>query len=151
MNWKLVVVGGLVFYAVTFVVGFATGPLIHNGILKEPYRQNLSFWQPALQQDPPDMAALMPRWVATGILGALVQAALYGWIRGGFRGKGWQKGMKYGLLLSLFGCTVLLAWSGVFNLPNKIWVWWGLEQFAYYLLGGAALGWVSQKLAPEPA
>lgn len=29
MSWKLVVIGGLVFYIVTWIVGAATGPLKH--------------------------------------------------------------------------------------------------------------------------
>lgn len=57
--------------------------------------------------------------------------------------------MKYGGMLAVIGCCFMIGWSGVFNLPEKIWTVWGLEQFAYYLPGGAVLGWISQKLAPE--
>ena len=149
MHWKLIVVGGLAFYVVMFLVSFITGPLIHEGILKVPYMENEEFWQPALNQDPPDMAALMPRWIATGLITTFVLAGIYGWIRGGFSGAPWQKGVKYGVVLSVVGSCMMAGWSGVFNLPAEIWTWWAIEQFAYYLPGGAVLGWLGQKLAPE--
>jgi hypothetical protein len=148
MNWKLVIVGGLVFYIVTFAVGMATGPLIHNGVLKDTYKANSGYWRPELNQDPPDMAALMPRWITTGVITSLILAALYGWIRPAFAGPGWKRGLLYGLFLSIVACLSFAGWSGVFNLPENVWVWWGLESFAYYLPGGAALGWVGGKLAP---
>ncbi len=149
MNWKLIVVGGLVFYIVMLIVSFATGPIIHEGLLKESYQANASFWKPELNQDPPDMAALMPLWITTGLITAFVLAAIYGWIRGAFSGPGWKKGLSYGAVLSLVGGCFMAGWSGIFNLPINIWVWWGLEQFLYYLPAGAALGWVGGKLAPE--
>ncbi|MDH3253634.1 MAG: hypothetical protein OEM62_01485 [Acidobacteriota bacterium] len=149
MNWKLIVLGGLVFYAVMMVISFPTGALIHEGVLDESYRATNEFWQPALRQDPPDMAAMMPRWIATGLITTFIFTAIYGWMRGAFSGAPWLKGLKFGLMLSIIGCCFMAGWSGVFNLPSKIWMWWGFEQFLYYLPGGAVLGWVGQKLAPE--
>lgn len=149
MNWKLIVVGGLVFYIVMFVVSFATGPIIHDGLLKASYQANAEHWRPELNQDPPDMGALMPQWITTGLITAFVLAAVYGGIRGAFSGPGWKKGLWFGVILSVIGCCFMAGWWGIFNLPAKIWIWWGLEQFAYYLPGGAALGWVGGKLAPE--
>jgi hypothetical protein len=32
------IVGGLVYYIVQFIVSFATGPLIHEGVLHAAYR-----------------------------------------------------------------------------------------------------------------
>lgn len=151
MNWKLIVLGGLVFYVVMFVVSFATGPIVHEGILDAPYRASEQFWRPELNQDPPDMAALMPQWIATGLLTTFVFTAIYGWLRPAFTGAPWLKGMKFGLVLSVVGCCFMAGWSGIFALPGKIWIWWGIEQFFYYLPGGAALGWVAEKLAPEAA
>ena len=149
MNWKLIVVGGLVFYAVMLVLSFVTGPIIHEGILDPYYMANESFWQPALTQDPPDMAAMMPRWITTGILTSLVLAAIYGCVRSAFSGPGWKKGLSFGLILAGFNVCLILGWSGVFYLPNQIWFWWAAEGFIYYLIGGAALGAIGQKLAPE--
>ena len=60
MNWKLIIVGGLVFYVVMFVVSMVTGPVVHQGILLESYQATEQFWRPELRQVPPDMAALMP-------------------------------------------------------------------------------------------
>lgn len=149
MNWKLIILGGLAFYVTMFIVSLPGGMLIHEGVLDATYRATTEFWRPELTQDPPDMASLMPRWITVGLLMSFVQAALYGWIRGGFSGAPWQKGMKFGALLAVVGCTMMAGWSGVFNLPGNLWMWWGIESFIYFLAGGAVLGWVGQKLAPE--
>ena len=148
MNWKLVVVGGLVFWLVTFVIGFITGPIIHQGILEQPYKANALFWRPELAQDPPDMAALMPRWIASGILTGLIIAWIYGCVRSALNGSAWKRGLVFGLGLAILNCATMLGFSGVFNLPSIIWTWWSIEGFVYNLIGGAALGWVAQKLAP---
>jgi hypothetical protein len=58
---KLIVVGGLAFYAMTWILSFVTGPVVHNGLLLESYQATAAFWRPALMQPPPDMAALLPR------------------------------------------------------------------------------------------
>ena len=149
MNWKLVVLGGLVYYVATFAVTMVTGPLIHEGVLDEAYAASESFWQPALTEDPPDMASLMPRWIATGLFNAMVLAAIYGCVRSSFKGPGWKRGLWYGLILSGVYITALIGWSGVFYLPNQIWMWWGLEQFLYHPLGCAAMGAVAAKVAPH--
>ena len=148
MNWKLIVVGGLVFYAVMFVVSFVTGPVIHNGILKEPYKANQQSFHPELNPDAPDMAALMPRWITTGVITSMFLAAIYGWVRPAL-GTGWVAGIKFGVIAWIFGATFLAGFSGVFKLPNTIWIWWAIEQPLYYLPGGAVLGWLGEKLAPR--
>lgn len=148
MNAKLVVIGGIVFFVVTFLISFVTGPVIHEGVLDADYRATESFWRPELRQDPPDMAALMPRWIAGGLLSAFVFAGIFGAIRGGLSGAPWMQGLKFGFVVSLFMSMYCLGWSGVFDLPDKIWTWWALEGFIYNLPGGAALGWVAGKVAP---
>lgn len=149
MNWKIIFIGGLAFYIAQWIISFGTGPLIHDGVLNDLYIDNASFWRPELVQDPPDMAALLPRWIATGLICTLILAAIYAWIRGCFGGPGWMKGLKYGLILWLFGICQMAGWSGVFNLPETIWIWWGIEAILYFAIGGMVLGWVSEKLSPE--
>jgi len=149
MNWKLVVVGGLVFFIVTWIVGFVTGPLLHDGVLKPIYQAHAEFWRPELNEDPPDMAALMPRWIVSGLIGAFLTALVYGWVRAALRGPAWKKGLHYGVALWLLNLVWYLGWSGVFRLPDVLWMWWALEALLYFLLGGIALGWVAAKVAPE--
>ena len=148
MNWKLVFGGGLVYYVVQFAVSMATGPIVHNGILMDAYRATAAFWRPELNQDPPDMAALMPRWILTGLVAALLSAAVYGWVRAALTGPGWLKGAKFGLIVFIFSTCAILAWSGVFNLPERIWFWWWVESVVYFVIGGAALGWFAERFAP---
>ena len=145
MNWKLIILGGLAMYVVMFLVSFATGPIIHEGVLAQAYLDNSSFWRPELNAVPPDMAALMPRWISTGLLTAFIFAGIFGVVRSAFAGPGWQQGLKYGVILGLLSCCFGMGYSGVFNLPDKIWAWWGIESFFYYLPGGAVLGWLGDK------
>lgn len=148
MNWKLIVIGGIVFYLVMFLISFVTGAVIHNGILMDAYQATDQFWRPELRQVPPDMAALLPQWITTGIITTIILAGIYGWIRPAL-GSGWLAGAKYGVILSIFSWCLIAGWSGIFNLPSKIWIWWAIEQPIYYLPGGAVLGWLGEKLAPR--
>ena len=87
----------------------------------------------------------MPRWITVGLITSFAFAGLYGWIHQGFDGPGWKKGLLYGAFLSIVWCLFLAGLSGVFNLPEKIWAWWGIESFFYNLPGGAVLGWLHEK------
>jgi hypothetical protein len=149
LNPKIIIAGGLAYYVVQFLVSFVTGPLIHEGVLDEAYRANAHFWRPELVQDPPDMAALMPRWITTGLITAFLSAAVYDNIRSAFNGSGLVQGVKFGLVAFIFYASFAAGWSGVFNLPNSIWAWWVFEGIFYFGIGGAALGWTVNKLAPE--
>jgi hypothetical protein len=149
LNFKVIVLAGLAMYVAQFIVGFLTGPLIHDGVLEELYQATPAFWRPELMQDPPDMAALMPRWIATGLIGAFILAGIFDNIRGGLSGSTAVRGVKYGVILFLVNLCVAAGWSGVFNLPDIIWFWWTVESLAYYLVGGFVLGWLTGKLAPE--
>lgn len=148
MNLKVILIGGVVYYAAQWVVGFITGPLVHNGILADAYQATAAFWRPELMQEPPDMAALLPLWITTGLIGSFLSTAVYLWVRPALAGAGWQRGLKFGLIAVVFQLTALMGYYGVFNLPAKIFTWWGVESVAYLLVGGAALGWVAQKLEP---
>jgi hypothetical protein len=148
-NIKVILLGGLAFYAAQWLVGMVSGPLLHEGILTGMYQANASFWRPELNQQPPDMAALLPRWIATGLIAAFIMTAIFDNIRGALDGSAWMKGLKFGGIAFLFSVCITAGWSGVFNLPDMIWVWWNVEALFYFLIGGAVLGWVTGKLAPE--
>ncbi len=149
MNWKIIFIGGAALYAAQFLMSFLTGPLIHEGVLDSLYMANASFWRPELVQDPPDMAALMPRWITTGLICSFIAAAIYALIRSAFNGAGWLKGLKYGFVLWFLAICQMAGWSGIFNLPDAIWGWWAVDSLVYCIVGGVVLGWVSQTLSPE--
>jgi hypothetical protein len=148
MNGKLIILGGLAWFAATWVVSMATGPLIHEGVLAADYVATAAFWRPELTQTPPDMAALMPRWIGAGLVGAFITAFVYAWIRPALFGPGWLRGLKFGLIVFLLSTCFMLGWSGIFGLPDRIWFWWWVESIFYFLAGGAALGFVAGKVAP---
>lgn len=148
MSWKLIVIGGLVFYLVMFALSFVTGIVIHEGILEGAYKANSHMWLPELTQDPPDMGALMPRWIAAGLFGSFILAAIYDCIRSAFIGPGWKRGLFYGLILFGFSVVWLLGYSGFIHLPSQIWIWWAIDSLILYLPAAVALGAVGEKVAP---
>ncbi|MCH8884888.1 MAG: 3-phosphoshikimate 1-carboxyvinyltransferase, partial [SAR324 cluster bacterium] len=76
--WSIGIIGGgILMYVVQFILGMVSGMFIHEGVLEPLYAATTEFWRPELNQDPPDMAALMPRWIATGLVTALVYAGIY--------------------------------------------------------------------------
>lgn len=148
MSWKIIVGGGLAYYIAAFIVSFATGGLIHEGVLKEAYIATSEFWRPELNQDPPDMAALLPLWVTTGLITTFVLAGIYGVFRTALTGPGWQRGLKFGVAAWLLHASAMASWSGIFNLPYNIWLWWAAEMLVYALVGSAVMGLVAEKLVP---
>jgi len=151
MNLKLIVLGGLAFYAMTWVVSMVNGPLIHEGVLASAYAATASFWRPELMQVPPDMASLLPRWIATGLVLSFVVAAIYGIVRPVIGGQGWKRGAKYGLGVGVLANACIAGMSGVFNLPDVIWFWWIVDGMVMYVLGGAVLGWVGDRWCAAPS
>ena len=148
MNAKLIVIGGFAFYAVTWILSFVTGPVVHNGLLLESYQATAAFWRPALMQQPPDMAALLPRWIVTGLFYSFVLAALYGKVRSAFAGSGWMRGGRYGFWIWLVATAVAMSYSGFFNLPDRIWFWWAVEGLVGSVIGCAVLAWAVDRWAP---
>ena len=148
MNAKLIVIGGLAFYAVTWILSFVTGPVIHNGLLMESYQATAGFWRPALMQQPPDMAALLPRWITTGLIYSFVVAARYGKVRPVFAGSGWMRGARFGFWMWLFATAIAMSYSGFFNLPDRIWFWWAVEGLVGLVICSAVLAWVTDRWAP---
>ena len=149
LNFKTIIVGGIIFYAVQWILGMMTGIVIHNGVLEPLYKATTEYWRPELTQDPPDMAALMPRWIATGLLMTFIFAGIYDNIRDAFDGSGIVKGLKFGFVLSLIYGATAAGWSGIFNLPETIWLWWVAEGFFLYCISGVALGWYVDKFASD--
>ena len=147
-NLKVILLGGLAFYVTQFILSMISGPIVHESILHDVYRANAVFWRPELNQDPPDMAALMPRWITIGLITTFIITAVFDNIRSALDGSGVVKGMKFGFIAFLFSACLSAGWSGVFNLPNEIWLWWNAEALVMYLVSGAVLGLVTGKLSP---
>jgi hypothetical protein len=145
LNWKVILGGGVSMYVAQFLVSAVTGRFIHEGILDPLYKATTAFWRPELNQVPPDMAALMPRWITTGLLMAFVTAAIYDNVRSGLNGSDPIKGLKFGFIVALFYAMSCASFSGVFNLPDTIWVWWALDGLVMFLVGGLVLGWFAGK------
>lgn len=148
MNAKVAVVGGIVFYLTTFILSMISGPLIHEGFLKPTYAATAAMWRPELMTDPPNMAALLPMWIASGLVYSIIVAALYSVVRPALAGGGWQRGLKFGIGIAVFSAAMFATLHGVFNLPAKVWVLWAAEGLVMSAIGGAMLGLVAQKLAP---
>lgn len=150
MKWKCCLISAIVFFVVSNVIGIAvTGPIIHEGVLDSAYQASESFWRPELRQDPPDIGAMMPIWLLNSFLASLVIGWLYCLFRRCVGGPGWQRGLKIGLCLAVFGCSQMLGWSGLFALPAAIWLWWALDYAIIYAVAGIAMGWAAGKWAAE--
>jgi hypothetical protein len=149
LNWKVIIGGGVLMYVAQFIVSLITGGFIHEGVLDPHYLATAEFWRPELRQDPPDLAALMPRWISIGLLASFIFAAIYDNIRSAFNGSDVVKGLKYGLMIALISAVFGASLSGVFNLPEAIWGWWTLEWFIVYPLGGIVLGWFAGKFGGD--
>lgn len=152
MNWKITILGGLAFYLIAFAIGmFVFGPLVHEGVLAQVYDSTASFWRPELNADPPNVEALMPMWIATGMAMAFIYAGVYSIFRSSLSGcpYGVLKGLKFGVILALIHIITLLSLAGVFNLPMEIWHWWMVEGVTNIVIGSAVMGFVAQKLVPE--
>ena len=153
MNLKIALIGGVAYYVTMFFVSFATGYFIHSpeGVLFETYQATASFWRPELNAVPPDMGALMPMWIATGLVSAFIAAGIYSVIRSSLTGAAWQRGLKFGVIAALFAVINAIGYRGVFNLPDVIWTWWIIDAVILHLAGGIVLGIVAHKIAPANA
>ena len=72
-------------------------------------------------------------------------AGLYCRFRACLKGAEWQRGLKWCLCLAIFGAGLMLAWSGIFDLPGKIWMWWAIDLLLVYAVSGIVMGWVVGK------
>ncbi|NNE05670.1 MAG: hypothetical protein HKN15_08115 [Xanthomonadales bacterium] len=148
-NIKLILLGGLAYYVAQWVIAMVTGMVIHEGILDPVYMAVPEFWRPELNQDPPDMAALMPLWIVTGLIGAFIGVFIYDNIRAALAGSPAISGAKFGFLAGLFYASICMGFNGVFNVPETIWMWWAIEGFVIFIPSGAVLGWVTPKIAKD--
>ena len=63
-----------------------------------------------------------------------------------------RDGVDLGLLLSIFAAALMGTWTGIFNLPDRIWFWWIGETVVSFAICGGVLGWVADRwCAPAPS
>ncbi|MGE0031460.1 MAG: hypothetical protein AB7T20_10115 [Steroidobacteraceae bacterium] len=151
MNWKVVVIGGVVYYVALFTLSMVLGIVVHDpqsGLLAEAYGATMSFWRPELFQEKPDPDLMLKMWIPSGLLCAFLAAGIYSVIRSSLAGPAWMRGLKFGIISSIFAIIGVLGYRGVFNLPDQIWTWWTVGAVVMYLPAGVVLGWIAQKLAP---
>ncbi len=151
MNWRIVFIGGAVYYAAQFTLSMVLGIVIHDpqsGILAEAYAATLPFWRPELFLDKPDPDLMLRLWIPSGLLSAFLAAGIYSAIRSSLGGPAWMRGLKFGVISAIFALIGMLGYRGVFSLPDRIWAWWAAGAVVMYLPAGVVLGWISQKFAP---
>ncbi len=150
MNWKRVLLGTVVFWLVSNILGLGlTGWLIHEKVLDSEYQAHEKLWLPELVQDPPDMASLMPKWLLLSFVSSLVVATIYNLVRGSFAGPGWRRGLSLGACLGIFASVSYFSLTGMIAMSTKIALWWSLDALLLFLASGAAMGWAVGKWAED--
>jgi hypothetical protein len=111
-----------------FAFIWASNFLIHGLILKSAYAATASLWRPEAE---------MCKFFMYLLGGQLVISIFFSWIFAkGYEGKGWQEGVRFGLLIGLFSCGPTLISYAVSPLPCSIaCAWMGLGLIQYVLAG----------------
>jgi hypothetical protein len=151
MNWRVVFIGGGVYFVAGFVLSLIVAPFIHSpdtGILAETYRVTAAFWRPELNANPPDTELMFRVLIPSGILAALFGAGVYGLVRSSLTGAAWKRGLKFGVITTVFFVINALGFRRVLNLPDEFWIWSIVGSVIVNLGSGAVLGWISQKISP---
>jgi len=141
MNIKAIALGSIAFFITYFAVGFLTGWWIHEQILQTIYAANGTVWQPALAQQGINHINLMPSVLAFMLITSILLTLLFDSLREAMRGSVVVKGIKFGLMVWLIASLVMLAWSAVFNLPGKLWVWWSIDLLIKFVTASAVMAW----------
>lgn len=153
MNIKLIVLGTIAYFITAQVIGAITGMFVHGegGLLEATYKSYAAMWRPELNETPPNLGALMPLWITTGLINSLIVAITFSLIRPALQGGVIAQGLKYGVIASLFMAGLYGMYFGIFALPGSLWLAWGLEGLVMCCVGGIVLAAVADKFAAEPA
>lgn len=148
MNIKLVLLGGIAYFLFAQIIGAISGPLVHGpgGALDATYKMNSAMWRPELNATPPDLMALMPLWLTTAAINSLIVAVVFDLIRPSLSGGAIAQGLRFGITVGLIMAGLFGLYFGIFALPAKVWVFWGVEGFLTYCIGGMALAAISNRL-----
>lgn len=145
MNIKFVLIGTVAWFLISQVIGMVSGMLIHGpgGALNATYMEFAAMWRPELNQQPPDMAALLPLWMSMAALNALLMAVIYELIRPALNAGLVANGVRFALVTGLTMTALYAMHFGLFALPARVWIFWGIEGALNYLLGGIALAFIA--------
>jgi len=146
MKLKTILVGGLVYFVVMFIASMASAMITHDGMLVEVYKTTAMFWRPELRSEPPDMGALMPLWITTGLISSFITAGVYSLFHSALSGPGWRRGLVFGFAIGLLYFGLYGGLYGVFDVPAFIWEVWAVEGLVLTMIASAALGAVVQKI-----
>jgi hypothetical protein len=120
-----------------FFFFFASDFLIHGVWLQDTYHATQSMWR---TED--DMHHFMP-WM---VFGQIMIAAFFTFIFArGYEGKGWQEGLRFGLLIGFLTSAPMFMNYAVMPMPmNLLWSW-VFACFAQSIVGGILTGMVYKK------
>jgi hypothetical protein len=135
MNWKKVIISGLVAGVVILVVGMLTGSLFSVDYSKTPelWKEMTGNWYYQM-------------WAVDfveGIIYAMVFTVLYNSIPG----KGWKKGLNYGIILWLVGTVpgMMLTYLTM-AVPDMIVASWTFGGLISLVIAGSAMALVHDKI-----
>lgn len=116
---------------------FFTDFLIHGVLLKNLYMATANLWRPEAGMH--DNMPLM-------LLGQALVAVFFSWIFvHGYKGKGWQEGVRYGLLLGGYNMANQLIMHVVSPYPVALTASWIGLGFAQAIGGGVLASFVYKK------
>jgi len=150
VNIKLVLLGGIAYFLIAQIIGAISGPLVHGpgGALEATYQMYSAMWRPELNATPPDLMALMPLWLTTAAINSLIVAAVFDLIRPSLPGGAVAQGLRFGITVGLIMVGLFGLYFGIFALPAKVWIFWGVEGLLTYSVGGIGIAAVGNKFAP---
>jgi len=135
MNWKKGIIAGIVAGIIILVVGMISGSLFGAD-----YESTPQLWKPMDNNWYYQMIAVD---FIEGLLFGLVFSCIYN----GIPGKGWKKGLNYGLILFFVGTVpgMLMTYISM-AVPDTIVASWVIGGFISLVIAGLAMALVHDKL-----
>ncbi|MBU1625796.1 hypothetical protein KKB18_00325 [bacterium] len=134
MNWRKIIICGVLVWIVNFLIGWVTCGCLFNWVYELP---------PDIWKDPETMKSgvtLMGLFL-TGILSALIFAGVFAFIYKGIPGTGIKKGVIYGFIVWLVGALSGIASMGFFmTIATTVLIYWIVQALVMNIINGAVIG-----------